>query len=30
MLSQHISRHGLTTAMQHLFKTGKVFRGLSN
>lgn len=29
-LSRHISRHGLTTAMQHLVETGKVFRGSSN
>lgn len=30
MLSQYVSRHGLTTAMQHLFKIGKVLRGLSD
>jgi len=27
---QHISRHGLTTAMQHLVEAGKVLRGSSN
>jgi len=29
-LSRHVSRHGLTTAMQHLVVTGKVLRGLSD
>jgi len=27
---RHASRHGLTTAMQHLVVTGKVLRGLSD
>ena len=27
---RHISRHGLTTAMQHLVEAGKVLRGSSN
>jgi len=30
VLSHHISKHGLTTAMQHLVEAGKVFRGSSN
>ena len=30
VLSHHISKHGLTTAMQHLVEAGKVFRGVSN
>ena len=30
MFSHYVSRHGLTTAMQHLLKIGKVLRGLSN
>ena len=29
-LSVDVSKHGLTTAMQHLVETGKVLRGLSN
>ena len=28
--ARYISRHGLTTAMQHLVEAGKVLRGSSN
>jgi len=30
MPKHYISQHGLTTAMQHRVRTGKVLRGLSD